>query len=244
MQKQKPLTLSIIIPVFNEKNYLDECLKSIAAQTIKPTEVIVVDNNSTDESVRIAEKYEFVKVVKEPQQGIVYARDKGFNTANSSLLGRIDADTVLPAKWVEDVLSFYYRNNSQSVALSGSCYYRNLKLMRRSTRLVDVTYYFFSYIFLRHNVLFGSNMVIPRWVWQAEGRRACVSDKYHEDIDLAVHIARRVSIVRLPELKCGATLRISKKPGGLRRYILKWVLTLSHGIAHQNPKLLRQFLAE
>lgn len=243
LKKQKPLTLSIIIPVFNEKDYLDECLSSIAAQTVLPTEVIVVDNNSTDESVNIAKKYDFVRVVSEPRQGIVYARDKGFNTARSSLIGRIDADTVLPVDWVENVLNFY-RNNSMSYAMSGSCYYRNLKLMKHSTYLVDSTYYLFSYIFLRHNVLFGSNMVIPRWVWQVEGSRTCVGNKYHEDVDLAVHIAKRVSIVRRPELKCAAVYRASRKPGGLGKYIIRWAATLSHGIVIQNPKLLRQFTAD
>ncbi|HEX5797827.1 MAG TPA: glycosyltransferase family 2 protein [Candidatus Saccharimonadales bacterium] len=236
LRKQKPLTLSIIIPVFNEKDYLDECLSSIAAQTMQPTEVIIVDNNSTDQSSEIAKKYDFVTIVKESRQGIVYARDKGFNSAQSDLLGRIDADTVLPADWVENVLNFYNKNN-MSFALSGSCYYRNLKLLRQSTRLVDLTYFIFSYVFLRHNVLFGSNMVIPRWVWQVEGGRTCVGNKYHEDIDLAVHIAKKVNIVRRPELKCGAMFRISKKPGGLSRYILRWAASLSHGIAIQSPKL-------
>lgn len=243
LKKQKPLTLSIIIPVFNEKDYLGECLDSLAAQTVMPDEVIVVDNNSTDESINIARKYPFVRVVTEPQQGIVYARDKGFNETHSSLIGRIDADTQLPPDWVENVLGFY-RGHNLSYALSGSCYYRNLKLTRGSTYLVDLAYYFLSYTFLRHNVLFGSNMVIPSWVWQAERRSTCTDSKYHEDIDLAVHIAKRVNIVRRPELKCAAVFRISKKPGGLSKYILRWVASLSHGIAYQRPKLLRQFPAD
>ena len=243
LRRQKPLTLSIIIPVFNEKDYLGECLDSIAAQTILPDEVIVVDNNSTDRSVNIAKKYKFVKVVREPAQGIVYARDKGFNEARSDLIGRIDADSVLPADWAENVLNFY-RINHLSYALSGSCYYRNLKWMKRSTYMVDLAYYFLSYVFLRHNVLFGSNMVIPRWAWQVEGQQTCADNKYHEDIDLAVHISKRVKIVRRSNLKCAAVFRVSKKPGGLSRYILRWVASLSHGIGLQKPRLLRQFIAD
>lgn len=218
-------------------------MASIARQTVAPFEVIIVDNNSTDTSIKIAEKYSFVKVVKEPRQGIVYARDTGFNKACSSLIGRIDADSVLPENWVENVLNFYQRNNL-SYALTGSCLYRNLKLARHSTYLVDYTYYSLSYIFLRHNVLFGSNMVIPRWVWEVERDRTCIGEKYHEDVDLAVHIARRVNIVRLPQLKCEAVFRISRKQGGLRKYILRWAASLSHGIALQSPKLLRQFIQD
>lgn len=243
LRRQKPLTLSIIIPVFNEKDYLDECLASIAAQTISPTEVIVVDNNSTDGSDQIAQKYDFVKVIKEPKQGIVHARDSGFNKAKSNLIGRIDADTVLPADWVANILKFY-ENNNMSFALSGSCYYRNLKLTRHSTYLIDATYYFFSYVLLRHNVLFGSNMVIPRWVWQVEGNKTCIDSKYHEDVDLAVHIAKRVNIVRSPKLKCGAVFRMSRKPGGVGIYVYRWALTLGHGLVLQNPRLLRQIIPD
>ena len=116
--------------------------------------------------------------------------------------------------------------------------------MRHSTHLVDYTYYFFSNILLRHNVLFGSNMVIPRWVWQVEGSRTCTDNKYHEDVDLAIHISNRVKIVQLPEIKCGAVFRVSRKPGGLRKYILRWVASIAHGIALQKPKLLRQFISE
>jgi hypothetical protein len=87
-------------------------------------------------------------------------------------------------------------------------------------------------------------MVIPRWVWQAEGDRTCIGSKYHEDVDLAVHIAQKVKITRLPEIKCAAVFRMSKKPGGIRKYVARWVVTLGHGIALQNPKLLRQFIPD
>jgi hypothetical protein len=87
-------------------------------------------------------------------------------------------------------------------------------------------------------------MVIPRWVWQVEGERTCIGDKYHEDVDLAVHIARRVNIVRLHELRCEAVFRISKKQGGLGGYVARWAASLSHGIALQSPKLFRQFIPD
>ena len=59
MSAKNKLTLSIVIPVFNEQRYIKACLDSIAAQTVKPDEVIVVDNNSTDKTVQIAKKYKF-----------------------------------------------------------------------------------------------------------------------------------------------------------------------------------------
>jgi glycosyltransferase involved in cell wall biosynthesis len=96
----KTLTLSIVIPVYNEQCHLKACLDAIANQTESPDEVIVVDNNSTDRTLAIAESYPFVKILKEKKQGVLAVRTKGFNSARSSIIGRIDADTVLPPGWV------------------------------------------------------------------------------------------------------------------------------------------------
>jgi len=50
-------------------------------QIEKPDEIIIVNNNSTDKTVAIAEKYP-VKIVNEPEQGMIQARNRGFNEAN------------------------------------------------------------------------------------------------------------------------------------------------------------------
>src|SRR5579885_2998873 len=101
---KQALTLSIVIPVYNEEHHIKACLDAIATQTVKPDEVIVVDNNCTDNTVKIAKTYSFVKVVPEPVQGRTAARNCGFNTATCDIIGRIDADSILLPNWVERVL--------------------------------------------------------------------------------------------------------------------------------------------
>src|SRR3989344_2448983 len=99
----KKLKLSIVIPIFNEEDYLVDCLDAIAAQSEMPDEVIVVDNNCTDRSVAIAQKYSFTKVIKENNQHQAFAQKTGFDVAKGDILGRIDADTILPVDWVKKV---------------------------------------------------------------------------------------------------------------------------------------------
>ena len=53
------LTLTIVIPAYNEAANLSSCLDTIASQSIMPGQVIVVDNNSTDQTAEIAERYSF-----------------------------------------------------------------------------------------------------------------------------------------------------------------------------------------
>src|SRR5579885_2506952 len=97
----RQLRISLVIPAHNEESHLAACLDAVAAQTVRPFEVIVVDNNSSDATAEVARSYSFVRVVREPRQGLAFARDAGFDAARGELIGRIDADTLLPPNWVE-----------------------------------------------------------------------------------------------------------------------------------------------
>src|SRR5476651_1469584 len=83
----KTLTLSIVIPVYNEQGYLKACLDSIAAQADLPDEVIVVDNNSTDDTAKIAKSYKFVRLLREPRHHQSFAQATGFDAARSDIIG-------------------------------------------------------------------------------------------------------------------------------------------------------------
>lgn len=65
--------ISIVIPVFNIEKYIGECLESIINQTRKPDEVIVIDDSSTDDSVKICKSYieknNFIKLVTNSKRG-------------------------------------------------------------------------------------------------------------------------------------------------------------------------------
>jgi glycosyltransferase involved in cell wall biosynthesis len=184
----KTLTLTIVIPAHNEENQIKACLDSIAAQTTLPDEVIVVDNNSSDETARLARGYGFAKVIKENRQGVVYARNTGFNQASGSLIGRIDADTVLPADWVENLLNFYQETGAPSYfAVTSPSRFRNYfswfwYAMHR------LTYFWPSRLLMGHTTLVGSNMAISAALWKAVKNDVCIRTDIHEDMDLAHHI--------------------------------------------------------
>jgi glycosyltransferase involved in cell wall biosynthesis len=183
----KPLTLTIVIPAYNEQSYLKACLDSIADQTIMPAEVIVVDNNSSDETVKIASEYSFVKILQEPNQGVFFAARRGFNAAKSDIIGRIDADTLLPAEWVETVLVHFQKENV--AALTGPVSYYDMPLPHSN--------YWFDHLMraMTYNLaydnspfLYGSNLAIRRSVWRRIQSRLCTQQDIHEDIDLAIHV--------------------------------------------------------
>lgn len=184
----KSLTLSIIIPVYNEEDYLGKCLDSIAAQTLKPLEVIVVDNNSTDKTVAIARSYPFVKVLHEPRQGVNYATQTGFNQSSGKIIGRIDADTILNDNWTKQILDDLRK--SDIIATTGPVSYYDMPLPKNNfwfDNLLRMITYNFS---PKTPFLYGSNMALKQQAWEKVKNDLCDDEDIHEDIDIAIHLRR------------------------------------------------------
>ncbi|MEO8862867.1 MAG: glycosyltransferase family A protein [Candidatus Saccharimonadales bacterium] len=230
----KPLTLTIVIPAYNEENHLSACLNSIKTQTVMPDEVIVVDNNSTDKTAKIASSYPFVRIINASQQGIVFARDRGFNSCTSTLIGRIDADCVLPNDWVAYARDFYSQPRHADVALTGGCYIYNVRLPRFAGWVQGQIAFRFNRLIMGHYILFGSNMVLPKQVWQKVKPTVCHDNDIHEDLDLAIHVDRLGLAITYHEgLKVGIKMRrIFTNRRALWGNLLLWPNTLKR---HQKP---------
>jgi glycosyltransferase involved in cell wall biosynthesis len=93
------MSLSVVIPARNEEKLLGACLEALGDQWDPVNEIIVVDNNSTDRTVSVAQSHAGVRVVAEPRRGITYARNTGFDAATAALIARIDADTIVTPGW-------------------------------------------------------------------------------------------------------------------------------------------------
>jgi glycosyltransferase involved in cell wall biosynthesis len=230
---EKKLTLSIVIPAYNEERYIVKCLDAIAAQTVMPDDVIVVDNNSTDRTAEIAKKYPFVKLLNEPRQGIAYARNLGFDAAGSEIIGRIDADTVLPPTWVEHVEEFFSKPGRGQSVLTGSCRFYNLHTGRLTARFYSLLVYRTNRILLGYYFPWGSNSALPHKLWQAVRGEVCDRPDIHEDLDLGIHLVRLgYQTTYLPGLRVGAVAkRVVTDRGELWRWLTMWPRTVRlHGI--------------
>lgn len=226
------LSLSIVIPVYNEEDYIGPCLDAISSQTVKPDEIIVVDNNCTDRTLEVARKYPNVKIIKEANQGRVFARNRGLNAAKSQLIGRIDADSILPHDWVETVLKFYDDQNNHDVSITGGASFYNLPFKKLNSIIFDYFYFKLNRLLLGYQTLYGSNMVIPSHVAGIVINSSCGENAFHEDIDLSIHLREfGYKSVICKDLVAGVGLRnvIEQKKSSSNRFSL-WRNTLKrHG---------------
>ncbi len=180
------MNVSIVIPVYNEAEHLKACLEAIAAQSIAPLEVIVVDNNSTDGTAEVAAGFSFATVIKEKKQGVVYARNRGFKAAKGEIIGRIDADTLLPDDWVKKIQQIF--TDKSISAVSGSAHYYDFALAGLADRLDMKLRGRLARKLGKDNFLWGANMAVRRADWQKVSYELCTAPQIHEDFDLGIHL--------------------------------------------------------
>lgn len=205
---QKALTVSLVIPVYNEEHHLKRCLDAVTAQTSPPDEIIVVDNNSQDKTVEIAKQYDGVRVLQEKRQGVLFASRTGYDAAQTDIIARIDADTLLTPEWVAQIRQFF-SENPDIAAVTGNCYFYDFP-MRRTFRVIHhAVYYSMQKLIAGTEILWGSNMAMRTSAWQTV-RSECKTDPgIHEDIDIALHMKNHgLAIRRWPKLVVSVSLRM------------------------------------
>ena len=108
--KNKSILLSVVIATFNGADHIERCLDSFTEQSISKDkfEVIVVDNNSTDNTIQIVSGYvnkhrNFV-LIEEKKQGVSYARNTGISSSSGKYICFIDDDAYADSDWLKNIL--------------------------------------------------------------------------------------------------------------------------------------------
>ena len=114
---RKPYSVSVIIPAHNASEYIGRAIESVLAQTLKPDEIIVVDDGSADNTAEVTKKYESIRYIHQENAGASVARNIGIEAATSEWIAFLDADD----EWMPEKLEL------------------QTELLRRNTNLVWTT---------------------------------------------------------------------------------------------------------
>lgn len=99
--------VSVIIPIYNVEQYVEQCVRSVMNQTLRDIEIICVDDGSTDASGEICDKLQNeddrVKVLHKKNGGLVSARKAGMRLATSEYVGFVDGDDWVETEFYQDL---------------------------------------------------------------------------------------------------------------------------------------------
>ena len=161
------MELSIIIPVFNVGDYLNRCLDSILYASIQNTEILLIDDGSTDASGSICDKYALqftnIKVIHTLNRGVSEARNEGIRNATGEFLTFVDADDYVTKDWYR-VICDSIANNSADIIMFGH------KMIRKKKTITIIP--------SKRQYLSASDFIISadfrHTVWSYVIRRSCI----------------------------------------------------------------------
>ena len=111
------ILISIVVPVYNVCEYLEECVKSLVEQSYKRIEIILVDDGSTDSSGNLCDTIAVsdsrIKVIHKKNGGLSDARNAGINIAKGEYIGFVDSDDWIDSQMYEKLLEVCIQENAQ-----------------------------------------------------------------------------------------------------------------------------------
>jgi len=214
------VTISVVVPSYNDAGYLAACLDALSAQTRAADEVIVVDNGSTDATAEVA-RAGGARLVTEPLRGIWPATAAGFDAASGDLLARLDADSVPAPGWLAEVEHRMSCPDQPTFVTGSGLFYGANGVVRWIARNIYIGGYFTMIgALLAHPPVFGSNYAMRRDAW-LELRDLVHRDRgdVHDDLDLSWWIRPGMTVVRDERLLVGVSARPFDSPEALWRRV-------------------------
>jgi len=237
-RRQYP-TLSVIVPARNEERNLPTLLRSLAEQDLSPTEVIVVDDNSTDSTAQVAREAAARVLPSKPLppgwRGKTWACFQGAEAAVGELLLFVDADTFFESGGLRAVVDTYLEARG---VMSVGAYHKVKRAYEQLSAFFNLIMTAGTGAFtilgqkLQPTGLFGPFLMLDRRTYFASGGHTFVKDKILENFCLAKVFRRSGTLMRCYGGKSAFSMRMY--PYGLRDLIEGWGKAFARGAA-QTP---------
>jgi glycosyltransferase involved in cell wall biosynthesis/nucleoside phosphorylase len=127
LEKDQDNSISVVIPTYNRAIQVKQCIESVLVQTLKPDEIIVIDDGSTDSTIEILAKFkEKIIVIKNKKNmGVSYSRNIGIKRANSNWISLLDSDDLWHKDKLKNQLDYIDNYPFYEIMQSEEIWYRN-----------------------------------------------------------------------------------------------------------------------
>lgn len=191
--------VSVILPVYNAKDYIEDSIKSILYQTYRNFELIIIDDGSSDGSLELINKFsdERLKIIRhDDNQGLIKSLNEGIKLSSGELIARMDADDISLAGRLEKQVKFLNSNPEIGVC---STWYRVLAkktyIKKDETDPHKLKSLLLYYCPLAHpTVMLRKNLVIN------ESDFYSLDYPHAEDYELWIRLSEITKIANIPEV--------------------------------------------
>ncbi len=105
-RNSKQIKVSVIIPTYNREKYLNRCISSVLKQTYSVDEVILINNNSNDNTINLVKReYPYIKIYNEKKRGVSSARNLGIRKSSNQWIAFLDSDDEWKSSKIEKQVS-------------------------------------------------------------------------------------------------------------------------------------------
>lgn len=225
------MRISFIIPARNEEENIGPTIEYILKQPKKLVkEIIVVSNNSTDNTVKVALSYPGVRVLYESVSGTNITRQKGADAATGDVLAFIDADNWLTEKWSRTAIK--YLSNPDIAAVGGPYIYRDegpigrFITYRLFLAFAYPIYFLIHYLLKRGSIVLGGNIAVKREALASVGGLDTSFTFFGDDASTGRRLREIGKVIFTPKLKVYASSRRFIKNGYLKttfKYFINFV---------------------
>ena len=224
-------SVGVVIPARNEEHNLPTLLRSLASQSVKPREILVVDDGSTDRTADLARQLGATLIPSQPLpdgwRGKTWACHQGAQAATSELLLFVDADTWFEADGLARILSAYLQGGGGAFSVGPH------HAVRKPYEQLSL---FFNCNMAAGTVprgLFGQMLLVDRESYRRVGGHQAVQGRILENFRLAAQF--RAAGVPVRSVMGRGVFSFRMYPGGLRELIEGWTKGFASG-AGQTPR--------
>lgn len=191
--------VSIIVPVYNTEKYLDKCLDSLVKQTLKEIQIIIVNDGSTDNSIKICKQYEEkyknkILYLEKENGGLSDARNYAFSHIEGEYVGFVDSDDYIAFNMFEELYSKASKEKADLAECDFLWEYPNETKIDIGKLITNKTDNFVFGRVLMCNKIIKSKIILDNKLEFTKGLR-------YEDVEFyykLVHYINKTSLVSIP----------------------------------------------
>lgn len=191
------IKVSVIIPLFNKEMYINRAVDSVLSQTVEDFKLFIIDDGSTDGSIKKIEKIKDLRIqlIRQANQGVSAARNAGIKQVKTDLVAFLDADDEWKPEFLETILRLrvkypqagLYATGYEIVMPSGKIILPKFRMIKKTPWEGIVSSYFESALGDQPPIT-SSSVAVPLRVFDKSGYFS-VGEKLGEDLDMWFRVA-------------------------------------------------------